>query len=86
MSPESRPGARCGLNTPPGYDRLLVNRFEVRTLDAERGTPEPKGIMLRGSSDSTGQITVETNSGSFLISVSDLEVEKELEFPTPESA
>ena len=62
------------------YDRLSVNRFDVRTVDAERENSELKGILLRGSSDSTGQITVETNSGSFLISVSDLEVEKELEF------
>ena len=62
------------------YDRLLVNRFEVRTLDSEKGTSELKGIMLRGSSDPTGQITVETNRGSFSISVSDLGAEKELEF------
>ena len=29
------------------YDRLLVNRFDVPTLDAEKGTSELKGIMLR---------------------------------------
>ena len=62
------------------YDRLLVNRFDVRTLDAEKGTSELKGIMLRGSSDPTGQIRVETNRGSFSITVSDLGAEKELEF------
>ena len=62
------------------YDHLLVNRFDVRTLDAEKRTSELKGIMLRGSSDPTGQITVETNRGSFSISVSDLGAEKELEF------